>query len=707
MKRALLLLAFAIILASKTGIAAQKYTYVELVNRMIDMEGPAVLPVPGEKRAMWSSYDRLSRYDEKEGKYVNWDANLRSDRTGDGDGVIRMEGDQAVLAEMEGPGCIWRTYSANAKEGHVNIYLDGAEEPTIDLPFKDYVSGDIFPFNYPSLVYWVEATGSNNFVPMPYQESCKIVADKGYGRFYRFAYTSFPPGTAVPTFSMDLSAEDQAALQKINDFFANKLGTDPAGHRRGQATIRKSFKIGSKSTVEVAKITGERAITALKVKLEEVPDRDQASKFLREPRSTITWDGEKNPAILAPLGDFFGTVPGINLYKSLPMGMTEGGFYSYWYMPFAKGALIEIVNEGDMRCPIEFTVTHAPLTRPIEQLGRFHAKWHRDAFLPEDPVRAPKEHWTDLTWPGHALDWPMLKTAGRGRYCGVTLHVWNGKDGWWGEGDEKFFVDGEKFPSSFGTGTEEYFGYAWCRPDLFHRPYHSQTFNSCKNRGHVSLNRWHIADTVPFQSSFEGALEKFFPNIRPTKYAATAYWYLEPGGDDPYQPTTVEDRTGYYDYIVEPLEGPHIEIGAPSIRAELAKTTGGWISVKQATDAPPKKKQGGKDTRWSRLAWKDARVGHELVLELPPILNDGTYDIGISFAKGPQSGTVQLFMNDEKLGGPIELFSDTFNKTGEISFGRRRLDKGYQHMKVKIVSAETDIVQFGLAGISLTRKADW
>ena len=64
----------------------------------------------------------------------------------------------------------------------------------------------------------------------------------------------------------------------------------------------------------------------------------------------------------------------------------------------------------------------------------------------------------------------MLQTEGRGRFCGVMLHVWNPRGGWWGEGDEKFFVDGEKFPSTIGTGSEDYFGYAWCNPHLFQKP---------------------------------------------------------------------------------------------------------------------------------------------------------------------------------------------------------------------------------------------
>ena len=123
------------------------------------------------------------------------------------------------------------------------------------------------------------------------------------------------------------------------------------------------------------------------------------------------------------------------------------------------------------------------------------AKWHRDT------VRRCRR----TAGPTGSCSRPQ----GRGRFCGVMLHVWNPRGGWWGEGDEKFFVDGEKFPSTFGTGSEDYFGYAWCNPHLFQRPYHAQTMTQ-NNRGHQSVLRWHIVDNVPFQKSFEGCIEKYY-----------------------------------------------------------------------------------------------------------------------------------------------------------------------------------------------------
>src|SRR4030065_12323 len=99
--------------------ATERLTYVDLVSRLTDMEHLATLPAAGEKCVPWASYDRRSKYDSASGKYIDWSAN------GDGDGIIRKEGDRQVFAEIEGPAVIWRIWSALANQGHVKIYLDG------------------------------------------------------------------------------------------------------------------------------------------------------------------------------------------------------------------------------------------------------------------------------------------------------------------------------------------------------------------------------------------------------------------------------------------------------------------------------------------------------------------------------------------------------------------------------------------------------
>lgn len=221
-------------------------------------------------------------------------------------------------------------------------------------------------------------------------------------------------------------------------------------------------------TVHVCSIDGNRAISALRVS-PDLPPPPADREVLRELTMSIKWDGESEPSVWAPLGDFFGTAPGVNLYRALPLGMTEAGFHSRWYMPFNTNALIELTNGGTKARTVAFEIRHGHLEHPASELFRFHAKWHRDAFL-----ELSQHH-------GRDIDWPILNVRGEGRFCGAHLHVWNrwtepvppadswwygiggnkSIDWWWGEGDEKFFVDGEQFPSTFGTGSEDYIGYSW------------------------------------------------------------------------------------------------------------------------------------------------------------------------------------------------------------------------------------------------------
>jgi len=671
MKLRTLVLMLGVFALAAAASAQEKFTYVDLVKRLTDLEYLAVLPAPGDTCAQWSSYDRASKYDAATGKYVAWDAN------GDGGGIIRREGDLSVFAEMEGPGCIWRIWSAQAAAGHVRIYLDGAAEPAVDLPFAGYFDRKNPPFIYPALVHNA-SSGINCYVPIPYQKSCKVVAEKGWGNYYHFVYETFPKGTVVPTFKRDLAADETAALEAAERILTGRLGEDPAGKRDGEAVVAKSGSIGAGKSLAVAQLDGPRAVTAIRVKM-NLESREDQIAALRELAIRISWDGQQAPSVWAPLGDFFGTAPGINKYKSFPLGMTDDGFYSLWYMPFEKSALVQIANDGAADRTVDVSVTHAPLARPAAQLGRFHAKWHRDAFLPAEPERK--------------IDWTMLKVQGRGRYCGVVLHIWNPKGGWWGEGDEKFFVDGEKFPSTIGTGSEDYFGYAWSNPALFQNAYHNQTISQ-GNKGHVSVNRWHITDNVPFQKSFEGCIEKYYPNARPCLYACTAYWYEAPGDTDPYEPQPLDQRVGYWTLPPPPpgmkgaIEGETIEI--------LAKTGG---------NAAPQELD-GYGNAWSNdchLWWTGAKPGDKLDLAIP-VKEAGKYKLTAQMTKARDYGIVQLYLDGQKLGAPIDLYnSPEVVATGVLNLGTLELTAGKHKFTIEIVGANDKAVKAYMAGLDYVK----
>jgi len=253
----------------------------------------------------------------------------------------------------------------------------------------------------------------------------------------------------------------------------------------------------------------------------------------------ISWDKDDFTSVETPLGDFFGTGPGLNRYRSLMSGVSGNTLYSRWFMPFESGVRIEIENQSPYQVEFEMAAITGKLSNEIGEYGRFHAKWHDGPFCPA--LKSPRE-----------VDFPLLITTGtRGRFCGVMLNVFNTHGGWWGEGDEKFFVDGENFPSYYGTGSEDYFGYVWCGSKLFENPYFAQTRNDFVNTGHISVVRYHLADNVPFQEGFSGYIENYSlkrnEDMR-LPYRAIPFWYQEKAKQDNYLLPAYEERTGYYDY---------------------------------------------------------------------------------------------------------------------------------------------------------------
>ena len=531
-------------------------SYEALVHRLYDLKSLAEPPLPGERSGCFSSYDRRSRYDPATGQYLDWDANR------DGTGYIRREGERIVAFESEGPGVIWRVWSALPKLGHIRIFIDDRETPVIDCPFRDFFErfGDeVPPMNFPELTP-ILSRGRNRFIPIPYNDYCKVLLDPDWGAYYHFTYTIFPSGTALPKFIETLDRAACLALAKADRALAFRGRNVPHHAEEGVETVQ--VTVPPSKTVPVISLDGNRAITRLQVAGDwPTPPADQA--MLRELALSIKWDGEISPSVWSPLGDFFGTAPGVNLYRALPLGMTEGSFYSQWYMPFAENALIELTNDGATDRAVSFTVRHEPLQRSASELLRFHAKWHRDVFLADS-----QQH-------GRDIDWPILRVSGRGRYCGMHLHVWNrwaepeppaqswwyglwrekSIDWWWGEGDEKFFVDGEKFPSTFGTGSEDYIGYAWAAEPpfpIFESAFACQPYIELDANGHSSVNRFHIGDNIPFQQSFEGCIEKYKPNRwgagaeNYCLYDTVAYWYQQAGQTDPYGAVPLSERLGYY-----------------------------------------------------------------------------------------------------------------------------------------------------------------
>ena len=229
--------------------------------------------------------------------------------------------------------------------------------------------------------------------------------------------------------------------------------------------------------------------------------------YLRRVSLKMYWEGETNPSVDVPLGDFFGNGFDKTHYTAVPMGVSSGGFYSYLPMPFRKKAKIVAVNGTGQVVDAFYFNADAELGAPLPTpLATFHARWNRDQ---RTTSREPHR---------------ILEAVGSGHLVGVVLNAEAYTDGYWFlEGDERFFVDGE-FRGQ-GTGTEDYFNGGWYFQDgPFAAPYHG-VISMDPELGRIAAYRWHLPDPVRFRDSIRVELEHGHGNEVVADYATVAYWY--------------------------------------------------------------------------------------------------------------------------------------------------------------------------------------
>jgi len=246
------------------------------------------------------------------------------------------------------------------------------------------------------------------------------------------------------------------------------------------------------------------------------------------------WDGETTPSVEAPIGDFFGQGWDESYrFAALPLaaGPREGrGMVSYFAMPFGTGARIEIENDTEKQIDaFYYYVDYTELASLPADLGRFHA-WYNHALteaLPDGEnewsVLGPQEKNTT-----GERNYLFADIVGKGHYVGVNYYVDNPSVMWYGEGDDMFFVDGERWPSSLhGTGTEDYFNTSWSPNALFQHPYYGyarvNTGTGWLGRTHVY--RFHVADPVYFEKSLRFSIEHGHDNNLTLDLSSVAYWY--------------------------------------------------------------------------------------------------------------------------------------------------------------------------------------
>ena len=263
------------------------------------------------------------------------------------------------------------------------------------------------------------------------------------------------------------------------------------------------------------------------------------------------WDGESTPSVEVPIGDFYGLGLGEYFtYRSALLTVAPmKALNAYFEMPFASAAKITLTNEGPVRTDsLYFAVDYVTLASLPADVGRFHAQYRQEA-----PCKGWSNDWVNngdspvgdrknLNGEGNYV---FLEATGRGHFLGVTHAVQQNQEGWFGEGDDMIFIDGDALPTINGTGTEDYYNGAWdFGGQPFSYPHNGAPYIVDPERinGRYCLYRWHMESPITFEKSIRVTMEHGHANHRSDNFYTVAYWYqTEPHAQFPALPRP-EDR---------------------------------------------------------------------------------------------------------------------------------------------------------------------
>jgi hypothetical protein len=351
----------------------------------------------------------------------------------------------------------------------------------------------------------------------------------------------------------------------------------------------------------------------------------------------IFWDGNPRPAVEAPVGDFFANCFGERReVTSLPVIVEDADSYNcFWPMPFRKSARIEIVNQSEKRISLlYYNIDWIEKKKLPKDTPYFYAQYRQ-----EYPVQQGK-------------DYVVLETTGKGHYVGTVLAVRTRSPAWFGEGDEKIYIDREAKASIWGTGTEDYFLSAWglktTSTPYFGVPYFDQWGIV---GGHTSAYRWHLNDPIVFNRGIKVTFEHFGwispdenPNYKSTSwnereddYASVAFWY-QIG-----QPTFAARAPDARERKLPSLE----KIIAFARDFAQAQFHGDGPAQPQSLDLYPGPQllyqPGGTNNAW---------------VEIPfTVTNPAPLRLLVNATKSYDFGQYQAYLNGVKVGGTVDLYA--------------------------------------------------
>jgi hypothetical protein len=394
-------------------------------------------------------------------------------------------------------------------------------------------------------------------------------------------------------------------LPRLKSYTAHRVSSD----NRYVGSNDDSKRIMPGETLVMADLAGPGVVNHIWL---TVADNEFA--WPRLVRLRVYYDGKKTPSVDVPLGDFFGVGHGYERnVDSLPVRDSSYGRArnSYWSMPFRKSCRITVTDEGK---------------RPVTMFY-YHVDWQQHPSLPED-VAYFHGYYRQERPAASGRNYEFLNVKGTGHYVGTVLNVIQAGVGWFGEGDDLFYVDGATMPQIYGTGTEDYLSDAWGLR-VSTGPWSGTPVAEGELVGaRLSGYRWHVPDPIPFTKSLwagiehagwtyndDGKLRSSFEQ-RPDYFSSAAFWYQKGVNEDLAEPPYGDDRL--------PL-GNAIQIAVEDSIADV-KTLKGKVSVQREVDW-------GRDLLFFEAEGPGSRI--DLPLDIP---STGRYEILARIAQAPDYG---------------------------------------------------------------------
>lgn len=335
-------------------------------------------------------------------------------------------------------------------------------------------------------------------------------------------------------------------------------------------------------------------------------------------------------------------------------------------MPYEKTASLSLVNLGEHAIQVSLQTILNPWTWDPRSM-HFHATWHYEAGLKTPPH----------------TDWNFVKLTGRGVYVGDTLALYNPVATWYGEGDEKIWVDGESFPSHVGTGTEDYYGYSYAPKPVHQTPFCAEPrIDQPMTQGHNTSTRTRNLDGIPFRRSLQFDMELISWKPTTLTYAATTYWYSFPGTAASVQPQPREAALPIptlSDAVAAAV--PARKPGAVECESMTVRSKSTDFSVREQDMDP----FGGE--RWSngrQLLGATSRVGDTFEIEWP-VTDSKSRRLVLYATQAPDYGTLRFRINGQLVQETFDGYAKEVQPAAPIALGTVAPLEGKYALQVEVI----------------------